>query len=245
MPRHAADVVKEFSALGLAAPIFKVASEFRDVGIPKAVVGSGSGNEGVFLSPRRDELRIALDPERFTDLPALERFLRHEWMHVADMLDPSFEYPSTPETGYTEAVRERYALLWGTLCDARILRSGREPLRSRDDWKRRFEGAFASFADRGAAFDALWDSPRPTHPELWHVSIEPSRAIRRFGGTASQGPRTPGGLCPLCSFPTFDWRDAPAGALAEIRSDFPAWDERDGVCGRCGEVYEVRAGLWR
>lgn len=244
-PRHAADVVREFGDLGLAAPVFKVAGEFPDVVVPKGVLGGGPGDEGVYLSPRRDEVRIALRPDRFTDLPAVERFLRHEWRHISDMVDPSFEYPSAPETNYVEAVRERYALLWAIFCDARTIAAGREPLRPREDWKGIFERGFSSYPDAAAVFDTLWDSRRPSHHELWHISIEPSRVIRRFGGNASHGPRTPGQHCSLCGFPTFDWRDAPAEALDAIKADFPAWDARDGLCGRCGEVYEVRAGIWR
>jgi hypothetical protein len=52
----------------------------------------------------------------------------------------------------------------------------------------------------------------------------------------------------LCKFPTYNWVDDPESICDEmvieaIQIDFPDWENKDGGCDRCIEVYELRAGV--
>ena len=56
----------------------------------------------------------------------------------------------------------------------------------------------------------------------------------------------PGGSCPLCGFPTFEW--AEVSALGEatrvlVRKQFPNWTPEQGACNRGLEIYE-QAGIF-
>ena len=53
----------------------------------------------------------------------------------------------------------------------------------------------------------------------------------------------PGGSCPLCRFPTFQWAGAdvltPAAEEA-VRQHFPQWTRVRGCCARCAELYAMK-----
>jgi hypothetical protein len=215
-----------FKRLGCDRIVADVAAEFPNLVLPVRV-GPADGVEGCFPSPARDVIVVRLKPDRFEQPEALRRFLRHEFMHVADVLDPAFGYPQERRE-LEPAARERYAVLWGIHADARIARSGREPLRSRADWLLRIDPSWRPM------FESFWNRERITHAELLDWAVDPAK----FAGSSA------GGRCSLCRFPTFVWGKLNDEVVRLIGADYPTWDPQKGACERCVESYEIRAGHW-
>ncbi|HKB15727.1 MAG TPA: hypothetical protein VKF62_06665, partial [Planctomycetota bacterium] len=105
-----------------------------------------------------------------------------------------------------------------------------------------FHRAFLSLPAeaRAAAFDALFDGPRPSHAALLSLA---GRSPEGDGGR-SPGPAA-GSRCPICRFPTFEWSEPvssiPEQALARIRAAFPGWIPEEGACRECADRYAVAA----
>ncbi len=233
-----------FERLGLGKPIETVAAEFATTP-PRVRVGTADRTEGCFLPASRDVVLVRLVPDRFEDLARLARYLRHEWTHVADMLAPEFGYPSDPPE-LPPPVQDRYALLWGTNCDARIERSGHEPLRPAGSWKAGFDRTWSHVDPelRRQGFERYRCADLVPHTQLLSMATEPAQWVRIYcrSGLPAGAPGSP---CPLCGFPTFDWifpngRLNPRIARA-IHGDFPRWRKTQGACERCVELYELRA----
>ena len=180
---------------------------------------------------------VAMRPERFERDDAVCHFLRHEFMHLSDMVDPSFAYaPNVHARGMNPAqqrlVRERYRLLWDITIDGRL---GRSLERGRH--RALFDNMFSFWPDarREEVFQSLWTAKSPRHQQILALASDPrdlSHAERPL----------PGGSCPLCGFPTFEWADIPAfddDLRARIQRDFPAWSPAQGACGRCTEIYQT------
>ena len=236
-----------FQHLGLHRPIREVVGE-NPQAPPRVRVGPADRLEGCFLPEKRDTVIVRLRPHRFDDVARLRRYLRNEWIHVLDMLDPDFGFPES-RTDLDPPQRDRYSLLWEAYGDARIVRSGREPHRSREEWLALFERAWPPTANGalGASFEAFWLTPALTHPDLMEIAQRPRSFLTRFGD--ADGCRgMPGDICPLCSLPSFSWvflDGRLTEALAQrISEDFPRWNKEEGACERCVELYEVRTGVW-
>jgi hypothetical protein len=171
--------------------------------------------------------------------------LRHELAHLEDILDPAFGYTESPLAGPDAIiVRQRYSVLWSIACAARLVRQGRSGNDDQTEAFRRFEIGYRklSVADRSNAFRAIWERPRWTHAELMALAIDPVAGAHVRRGSI------PGGPCPLCAFPTHAWivpgiRLTPA-LIAVIQKEYPAWRAEDGLCDRCVEYSEVKAGTW-
>ncbi len=242
-----------FVRWGLDRPIREVLDEFPDVRRAVRAVAVAralsSREEGADLSPDHQKVGLRVRSERFLDPEGLCRFLRHEFQHVADLLDPAFRYDPTdvPERtpGVQAIVYGRYRVLWAVTVDGRLERAGRPTVASREDRWREFQAVYRSLpeADLRAAFERLWTWDRPTHPELWAMAQDPRRVLAWAQGTAEAPAgkpslRLPGDPCPLCRFPTHRWVEALSPeATARVRTDFPTWDPTQGVCERCAEVY--------
>lgn len=235
---------------GLDTPLDNVAAEFHfpDGNVSELLVARArsSGEEGADLSWDTQRLGVKVRAERFLDQGALAIFLRHEFMHVSDMLDDDFGYQ--PErldlTPSQEAqVRERYGLLWDISIESRLAAMGKETTASHDTWETRFGGRFTSLPaeQRSLIFGRIWDSPPLRHREILEKAIDPARFL---GADTTPAPRTPGTKCPLCSFPSYQWVDAPSPALDAVKADFPHWQPEQGMCPRCGEYYAMKVGIW-
>lgn len=235
-----------FQRLGLNRPVETAAAEFPAT--PRHVrVGTADRVEGCFLPVARDAVLVRLQPERFEDPAGLTRYLVHEWRHVADMVAPEFGYPVEDPPELSPPAQERYALLWGAHCDARIERSGREPLRPAAAWQAGFDRSWGHVEAevRRQGFERFRTEDLIPHPRLLSMATEPAEWVRiycRSGKPAG----APGSPCPLCGFPTFNWI-FPNGRLdvriaRAIQEDFPGWRRAQGACERCVELYELRAG---
>ncbi len=187
---------------------------------------------------------VALRVERLEQTDELTHFLRHEFAHLDDMLDPAFGYSPEPllpdaNPGQQRLARERYRLLWAVSIDGRLAASARAPADSRERHWAAFDRAFSFWpvARRDEVFDSLWRGRQPRHAELLALAANPR------GLAPAPGP-APGAPCPLCGFTTFAWADtsAPTAAtVAAIRTEFPAWTVTQGACRRCAEIYRVAA----
>lgn len=183
---------------------------------------------------------VAMRPERFESDEAVRHFLRHEFMHLSDMVNPAFGY--SPDVrgpagnpSHQRIVRERYRLLWDITIDGRLGRAA-------DSERHRavFDQAFWFWPEdkRGEVFSRLWAPESPRHDELLTLASDPRDV------THADEP-LPGGACPSCGFSTFEWADVDAlgeGVRAAILRAFPRWSAARGVCQRCAEVYATANG---
>lgn len=241
-----------FVRWGLDRPVREVLDEFPDVRqavraivIARALSGQ---EEGADLSRDRQKVGLRVRSERFLNPERFRPFLRHEFQHVADLLDPAFQYNPTdvPERspGIQAVLYERYRVLWTITVDGRLERAGRPTVATREDRWRELQAVYRTLPepDLRVAFERLWAWDRPTHPELWAMAQDPRRVLAWARGEAvcpTASRRLPGDPCPLCRFPTHRWAEAPGPeVVARIRADFPDWDPAQGLCERCAEAYD-------
>ncbi|MBI3494346.1 MAG: hypothetical protein HY047_21575 [Acidobacteria bacterium] len=186
-------------------------------------------------------LVLRLRPESLLDQDTLQAFLRHELMHVADMLDPAFGYERTlpPSDGGPSAdnmLRDRYRVVWDATIDGRLARAGFGSAATRDTRLHEFTAAFAMLGEDGpSAFEIWWDADRPTHG-----------AMVAFA-TFATGPAHAGaGRCPVCRFPAASLDDRVSRivppVVAAIREENPSWRIEQGLCSQCLDLYEARYG---
>ena len=189
---------------------------------------------------------VALRAERFGRDEELLPFLRHEFMHVHDMVDAAFGYsPQLHLPGQNAAqqrlTRERYRLLWDITIDGRLTNASRATVGDRASHRVAFDRAFGFWTGgkRDEIFAGLWNGRKPRHGDLLAIASDP-RDVK-----TSHGP-LPGAPCPLCGFPTFQWADVSRleVRLGEaIRREFAHWSSDQGACARCVEVYGAAAGV--
>ncbi|MFQ5830181.1 MAG: hypothetical protein ACE5JD_13645 [Candidatus Methylomirabilia bacterium] len=216
------------------------ASSGRDEGaeifVSAADGASGAARRTVILRLRGQTLAI---PER------LDAFLRHELLHIADMLDPRFGYepqlPSSPAGPvYDQLLRERYRVLWDAFVDGRLMGRGQAAAGLRVERLGEFSRTFPMLGEQTEeAFERFFGGVNPTHPELVAFATDPPRALGRH----PLG-RRPGQPCPLCGFPTYVFESEPDGlpieVQAQIRETFPGWSPGDGLCSQCADLYRSR-----
>lgn len=232
-------------------------------------LAAGSHEEGADLSlgeaygnghvGKRVGIRLLAD--RVLDIATLQRYLRHELLHVVDLLDPDFGYEgeirlAVVSPAEENIIRNRYRLLWCLSIDARLECAGGEPLADRETRRREFEAQYQKFAPtvREAIFERLWQAETLSHSLLLQMATG-SEALLRMAGPAARtrsetSPRAPlpGSPCPLCRFPSYhfveDHTILDSALVTEIRLDFPSFRVDDSLCERCLEVYTLRAGRW-
>lgn len=233
-----------FERLGLEEP-FRGALDER----PEIAAGCDRGVVALAVAARDEaaDLRVAQDAaptllvcvraETVSRPRRLLEVLRHELLHVADMLDPRFGYEPTVgggdlAPGHERLLRDRYRVLWDAYVDGRLARRGHAPPGVRAERLRDFARAFPQLrAPTEAAFARFFDGPVCTH-----------RDIAGFAARPDDGSWT--GRCPLCGLPTPALEPGadrlPAAVLRAIESDFGTWRPADGVCDRCAELYQSR-----
>ncbi len=204
-------------------------------------------DDGAELYVKDDGARsgvVAVRTESLLQEAELAAFLRHELLHLSDMVDPDFAYQPElrvrgPSLNQQRLARERYRLLWDVTIDGRLTQAGRPAVVTRDQRWLEFTGVFAFWpeARQQKVFDCLWAGSAPTHQNLEALVCEPLQFQTASG-------MRPGAPCPLCGFPTFAW--AAESSLAErvaevIRSEFPQWTPAQGACARCAEIYRAQS----
>jgi hypothetical protein len=205
-----------FARLGLGKVVDQALREqpmiSSHVGSCYVVCATQAKEEGaeLFVAPDRglDEtqrrtLRILIRPGSLLKRETAITVLRHELIHIADMLDPAFAYePALPKTDggptYDTLTTNRYRVLWDVTISGRMVRRGWISESIRDEQLRVFRYTFFMPEEKSAElFSRLFDGERPTHPELATFALDP-RAVAGSPNDAS----TPGTHCPLCRFPT-------------------------------------------
>jgi hypothetical protein len=185
---------------------------------------------------------LALRPEFLAARLNVDAFLRHELMHLHDMVDPAFGYlPELPVSGpspnQSRPVRERYRLLWDVSIDGRLTLGERKTVATKEQRWTEFTNAFSFWTEgrQREVFESLWTNPSPSHELLAGLVTDP----RQLQATTRPGPGAP---CPLCGFPTFAWATPVSLAeptLSAIHSEFPHWTPEQGACARCCSIYRV------
>jgi hypothetical protein len=204
-------------------------------------VTSGEGD-------RRPILVLRLRPATLFEPEALRALIRHELMHVADMLDPAFGYeralPASDDGPSRDNIqRDRYRVLWDVTIDGRLARAGGDPCGvrhhdpTRDFRWQEFAATFSMLGDDcRKAFDEWFDSGHPTHAELVAFALAPTG----FETTGDSG------RCPLCRFPVASLDARPDRlspvTVAAIGEQHPSWDLEQGLCSQCLDLYEARYG---
>lgn len=198
----------------------------------------------LFVNETARHAVAVLRAERFSENASLATFLRHEFTHLHDMLDPEFGYSrelalSRDNPAHQTLTRERYRVLWDITIDGRIAARGHTPMASRErHWTHFLRGySFWELHTQQTVFDSLWHDVSPRHSRLLDLASDP-RGLRQTSLPV------PGARCPLCGFPTFEWSSTdlmvePVAAV--IREQFPHWTFDQGVCGRCFEIYRMIA----
>ncbi|HVR37144.1 MAG TPA: hypothetical protein VMS21_14975, partial [Methylomirabilota bacterium] len=176
---------------------------------------------------------VALRLERLMRDDQMLRFLRHEFTHLHDMVDPVFAYSAqialrVQNPTQQRIVRERYRLLWDVTIDGRLARNGREPMNHRDQHQALFNRAFSFWSEekRRQVFDAHWEDLSPRHENILALAADPRDLDH------AREP-LPGGSCPLCQFPTFEWADArrlTPETVAAASALFPDWTPEQSAC---------------
>ncbi|MEK7468623.1 MAG: hypothetical protein AAB074_14530 [Planctomycetota bacterium] len=246
-----------YRQLGLARSLEAAVAGYPTLGpaveelvLDRCATASDEGADLCVTAGSKPHVRILFRVHRLDDPSALEGFFRHELQHVEDMLRPAFEYRALGRIAARPAeenlVRARLRVLWNLVAAGAIERSGKRGAAKKEEWAtmvtRNYPGFPAEARERILA--TLWNSPEATWPLLIELSLHPKKLLRFCGIDAAESPCGPGSLCPLCSFPTFEWHDN-AAALPEItlgmvRADFPRWDPADGACRQCLDSYVFR-----
>jgi hypothetical protein len=238
-----------FMKLGLQKPIEKALGDGPDLAgrlshcrILQAFRRQDEGADlfdrvAALKSDRRPLLAIRIRPATLLDRQALLPFLRHELMHVFDMLNPRFGYRrSLPRSddgpSADNIIRDRYRTLWDVTIDGRLARRGFGSPQLRAQRAEEFAAAFRLGSATLGVFEEWFDRVEPTHEQLVSLAMNP---------TAPNDARI--GRCPLCRFPVASLDPAPERlslkARQRISDAHPDWRLADGLCTQCLDLYEV------
>jgi hypothetical protein len=186
---------------------------------------------------------VRLRPESLLEPETLLRFLRHEFQHLADMLDPTFGYRqqlpgSDAGPSYDNILRNRYRVVWDTTIDGRLSRRGFAGPEVRLVRSREFRATFRMLEDEVEDVFATWfDDDHPTHKRLVAFILDPTSAGSHARDHFS-------GRCPICRFPTAALDPHPErlteGARRELSADHPGWRLERGLCSQCADLYLAR-----
>lgn len=234
-----------FVKLALQHPLVQVLADYPQVVqqsagclVRRAVFQKQEHADFLGSSPRW--ILVALRPESLLQPRILRPFLRHEFMHLADMLDPTFDYrPTLPGDGgprLEHLLRERYRVLWDTWIDGRLFQRGWVDSQVRRQRLQEFRNTFPMLGRACDSFFYDWFRPvRRTHQQLVHFACRPGK---------DGGDNEVRGRCPLCQFPAPSL--CPGSSLSgqtvnTIRHEFPHWHPDQGLCRQCADLYEARS----
>ncbi len=192
---------------------------------------------------------IRLTAELLTDPHTLLAFLRHELMHIVDMLDPNFGYEpelpacagrpqSTAGPTYDRLLRDRYRILWDITIDGRLAQKGwlESNIKNRHwlNFQRTFSGPPS---DLETIFSFFFNNRRPAHADLVSFAQRPESW---FVNSAAARPSK--GLCSICHFPAFQFvnpkTDLSQFTCDQIQKEIPGWQPDQPVCRQCADLYE-------
>jgi hypothetical protein len=245
---------------------YDLARDFEEriqaVHVKRAINKVDEGSNVLSRASDRPIIEMRVLASRFSnpeEVQELDAFLIHEFMHAKDMVDPEFDYedsfiPGNPSV--KNLITARFRLLWNIYVDARLDRMGVVSVLSREARYREFDNFYRKIPEtqRRGIFEGLWRTEVFTHEELLSMATDLDTLMSKYVDVSeiSEEERDyihlQGAPCPLCKFPTYNWVDDPESICDEmvieaIQIDFPDWENKDGACDRCVEVYELRAGV--
>lgn len=192
----------------------------------------------------RRTIVVQLTPELLAQPQPFLEFLRHEFLHLVDMLDAHFGYePNFPKAdagpAYDHFLQGRYGVLWDVTIDGRLYQRGWLPPSVREkhfaSFKRTFHGSEENLSQTFARF---FEQNSPTHRELVEFAQHPEKWLSEM--TAAMSAK---GRCATCHFPTFQLIDPSvlgAELIAKIREHYPDWNISQFICQQCADLYEAR-----
>ena len=245
-----------FERLGLGTSIEQVLAEYPTV-LPKVrqaivALAKSRNDEGadLFVATEKHDggvkrsIGIQLLASSLRQHDEIVLLLRHEFLHIADILDPAFGYQvdlPEPEGGPTaqQLVQDRYRVLWDVSIDGRLRRRGWAAPMAQQRRRSDFGKAFPSLgSETDRAFSRLFDGPRPSHDAFVSAALRPASLL--------EDPETDRVdiVCAVCGFPTRSFHPAPTmlsqKALDYLLVGFPTWSPTDGICLQCADLYESR-----
>ena len=243
-----------FHQLGLAAIFENVVREFPLIvraRIPISVRRVWDRKlEGAELYVRDEDkmVLVGIQTVRLLDRKLLTSFLRHELMHVSDMLDPVFQYQPDSKLGginriEDDLIRRRFQLLWNLYVSIRILKMGHVPFLAAEQLKTRLTASFP-LMDQSAQEDKL-------DQVLGRENVTQEELLALARGERSHRLIGEGGhLCPLCGFTSFDRVDYAKlenrSVAQTIQTERPDWTPSLSSCRQCLELYQTQnyAGVY-
>jgi hypothetical protein len=240
-----------FRQLGVAAPVlsaWRQEPSLANLGRCLVVPVSSAKEEFADVQPDRrgsgeTVVLIRLRPPTLVDAERVVALLRHELLHVVDILDPEFGFEPHLEAAAVNPmldnlVRERYRVLWDTTIDGRLAARGVLPLGREGRRQAEFQAAFSMLGEAaGPCFEALFRGSRPDHAWLLSAAADPAEMAEvRVAG---------GGCCPLCRMPTATLAPHPErlepAVVEAVKRDFGDWTPAAGLCLQCADLYRSRA----
>jgi hypothetical protein len=239
---------KYFSDLGFKAIFAEIIGEFPLLSDPnvlifvKRVCSRKQEESELFLQGDFKTVYIGLQVVRILDQSFLKDFLRHELMHVSDMLDSKFQYlPNPVLRGKGEIennfIRDRFRVLWNLYVDARLKRKRHLAGTSEEKQRREFEKLFSFWDEsrRGEVLKRIAVSENITQADLLMMASD-----QRLSKTLGEG----GLRCPLCDFTSYEvnrkWTKEEILVAQEIRKNHPWWEMSMGVCTQCFDIYQSK-----
>lgn len=212
--------------------------------------GPGEGTE-----QKRIIVKLLID--RFQEIAYLKKLIRHELMHVSDMLSESFDYKDERlgcNPMEESIITERYSIFWDIFVDSRLIRKEKETISDKEGRYAEFESLYKKIPTeiKAAIFNVLWQDECLTHNKILELAKDVNKVIKISEGLPIKHVQKmkktllPGAQCPLCQFRTYNWVENlnhDSYIIDNIKRDFPDWEPDDGVCERCIEVYKVRGSV--
>lgn len=240
-----------FSSLGLKGRFEAVLVSFPILQCPSLMIHirrsparKEEGSELYVQGDRKTNL-VKLQTVRLFEDDYIERFLRHEWLRISDMLDPVFQYsPHAALSGASELednlIRDRYRILWDLYISLRLLKRGFRLLIPPDRQKQLIDKAFSKWTaeEREKRFLEILAQRHRTQSDFLRLAKDETLTVPVGRG---------GILCPLCRFTSFDppalSADEDSAMINEIRMDYPDWDRSLGICRNCFDLYQSRMSV--
>ena len=126
---------------------------------------------------------MKIRPESFLDPERLVALLRHEVLHIAHIVDPSFGYqPSLVGEGDIQILvtllQARYRAIWDAVIDGQLVIEGKSLAATRPHRLRDFSRVFRMLGDQTEeAFTRLFDSPSHSHSDLVAYARTPEKML--------------------------------------------------------------------
>lgn len=191
---------------------------------------------------------IRFRPECFADPDGFKKVIRHEYMHLHDILDEDFGYNTkrfAANPSEESFIRDRYRTIWDIYINSRLDREGRKDEVDRSGCYKEFEALYLKIdeARRKTIFEKLWEMEKMTHIGMLEFAQDPYKLLR-LTGEVTEGDKKqvvlPGSACPLCKFPSYEIvTEISKEAEISIRKEFPNWDA-GWACERCLDLYNLK-----